>query len=182
MQFREKLSIKASSVFDRILGVFMFLAAAIVAFLMIAVCWDVIARTFAGKPLTWVLEFTEYGLLYITFLSAAWLLKNEGHVANDLFFTRLSTKNQILFVAVTSILGVIICFFLAWFGAAVSWEKLQNGAYQPTPIKTPDFPIFVIIPIGSFLLSIQFMRRAYRNLAKWKQARAKRATHARVRR
>jgi len=178
VQLREKLLIKASSAFDRILGVFMFLAAAIVAFLMIAVCWDVIARTFAGKPLTWVLEFTEYGLLYMTFLSTAWLLKNEGHVANDLFFTRLSLKNQVLFNAVTSILGVIICLFLTWFGAAVSWEKLQSGAYQPTPIETPDFPIFVIIPIGSLLLSIQFIRRAHKNLVKWKEAGAK-APHMR---
>jgi TRAP-type mannitol/chloroaromatic compound transport system permease small subunit len=115
----------------------------------------------------------------MTFLSTAWVLKNEGHVANDLFLTRLSTRNQFLFNAITSVLGVIICLSLTWFGAAVSWEKLQSGAYQPTPIETPDFPIFVIIPIGSFLLSIQFMRRAHRNLAKWKEARAKSNARAR---
>ena len=174
MPSQEKRLSKPSSVFDRILDTFMLLGAAILAFLMIAVCWDVIARTFAGRPLTWVLEFTEYGLLYMTFLCAAWVLKHEAHVTNDVFVTRLSPKNRASFTAVTSILGAVICLILTWFGGHVSWEKLQSGAYQPTPIEPPDFPIFVIIPIGSFLLALQFLRRAHKHLEKWKAARAKR--------
>ncbi len=178
MQLRKKLLNKVSSVFDRILGSLVFLAAAILGFIMLAVCWDVIARAFAGKPLTWVLEFTEYSLLYMTFLSTAWVLKDEGHVTNDIFLAQLSPKNQALLNTATSILGAIIFLFLTWFGAAVSWEKLQSGAYQPTPIEPPDFPIFVIIPLGCFLLSIQFLRRAHKNLEKWKTARAKSTIHA----
>jgi len=147
----------------------MFLAAAIIAFLMIAVCWDVLARTFVGMPLTWVLEFTEYGLLYMTFLSAAWVLKAEAHVANDVLFSRLAPKNQALLNVVTSILGAGVCMLLTWFGAQVSWDKLQSGAYQPTPIEPPDFPIFVVIPLGFFLLSLQFLRRTRSNLKKWKE-------------
>lgn len=177
MQSLQKLLTKASLVFDRIIGSLIFLAAAILGFFMLAVCWDVIARTFAGRPLTWVLEFTEYSLLYMTFLSAAWVLKNEGHVTNDVFFARLNRKTQALLNMVTSILGAVICLFLTWFGAHVSWEKLQSGAYQPTPIQPPDFPIFVIIPIGFFLLSIQFLRRAHDHLGKWKTTRAGGATH-----
>lgn len=165
---------KVSSVFDRVLGSLVFVAAFIISFIMLSVCWDVVARTFLGKPLTWVLEFTEYSMLYITFLSAAWVLKDEGHVTNDLFFARIGAKNKALLSMVTSILGALICLLLTWFGAYVSWEKLKNGAYQPTPIEPPDFPIFVIIPFGFFLLFIQFLRRAHKNLGIW------RATQARI--
>lgn len=160
---------KASSLFDCILNALLFLGSTLLAFLMLAVCWDVIARTAVGKPLTWVLEFTEYGLLYVTFLCAAWVLKNEGHVTNDLFLARLDPKKRALFDTVTSVSGAIICLFLTWFGAIVSWDKLQSGAYQPTPIEPPDFPIFVIIPLGCLLLSIQFLRRAYSRLKEWKK-------------
>jgi TRAP-type mannitol/chloroaromatic compound transport system permease small subunit len=59
---------------------------------------------------------------------------------------------------------------LFWFGVAVSWEKLQNGAYQPTAIQPPDFPIYIIIPIGFFLLFVQFLRRTLKNLKNWKAA------------
>ncbi len=168
---RRRLLTKASSAFDSVLGALNFLGAAILAFLMIAVCWDVIARSFAGKPLTWVLEFTEYGLLYITFLCTAWVLRNEGHVTSDLILSSLSPKTRAAFNTITSILGAVICLILTWFGAEVSWGKLQSGAFQPTAIQPPDFPIFVIIPTGSFLLFIQFLRRAYHNLVIWQTAR-----------
>ena len=161
---------KISLVFDQILGAFMFLGSTILAFLLLAVCWDVFARTFFGRPLTWVLEFTEYGLLYMTFLCTAWVLKNEGHVISDLLLVGLSPRNQALLNTVTSFMGAVICLILTWFGADVSWEKLQSGAFQPTAIQPPDFPIFVIIPVGCFLLFIQFLRRALYNMQKWKAA------------
>jgi TRAP-type C4-dicarboxylate transport system permease small subunit len=107
----------------------------------------------------------------MTFLCTAWVLKNEAHVTSDLLLIGLSPKNQSFVNTITSILGAVICLVLAWFGAEVSWDKLQSGAYQPTAIQPPDFPIFVIIPIGSFLLFIQFLRRAKKNFKNWKTIR-----------
>ena len=172
MEKQEKTLSKMSFFFDRILSALMFLGAVILAFLMLAVCWDVIARTVAGKPLIWLLEFTEYGLLYMTFLCTAWVLKNEAHVNSDLLLVALSPEKQALLNTLTSILGAFICLSLTWFGADVCLEKLQSGAYQPTANQPPDFPIFVIIPIGFFLLFIQFLRRAHGNLLKWRETQA----------
>ena len=163
-----KLQARASFVFDYILGALTYLAAAILTFIMLAICWDVIARAVANAPLQWVLEFSEYSLLYFTFLCTAWVLKNERHVIVDIWLNRLNPKTRALFNVVTSIICAIICLFLTWYGWDVSWEHLQQGFFQPTVIRPPDFPIFVIIPIGSFLLVIQFLRRASNYLVDWK--------------
>lgn len=170
MQLRKSWLTKASSVFDHVLAALMFLGAGILAFIMLAVCWDVIARTVARKPLTWALEFSEYSLLYMCFLCTAWVLKNERHVTSDLLLVRLSPKKQAFLNTITSIFGTMICVILTWYGTVVSLEKLQAGSYQPTTIKPPDFPIFLIIPIGCCLLSIQFLRRFYKNLRIWKNS------------
>ncbi len=170
---RKKLLTKGSSVFDSILDVLVVLGAAILTFIMLAVCWDVIARTVAGKPLKWVLEFSEYSLLYMGFLCTAWVLRKERHVTSDLLLNTLSPKNRAFLNTITSILGAIICVVLTWYGAKVSLDKLRMGAFQPTPMQPPDFPLFIIIPIGSCLLSIQFLRRAYNNLGIWKASRIK---------
>lgn len=159
---------KAGSLFDWLMSFLMVLGALILAFLLVAVCWDVFARALFGRPLTWVLEFTEYGLLYITFLCAAWVLKNDAHVVTDLVLVALSPQKRALLNFATSILGAIVCLLLAWFGWEVSWAKLKSGAYQPTEMEPPDFPLFVIISIGSLLLFIQFMRRAYVNYGRWR--------------
>ena len=166
-----KLSKRLSFFFDHILGVFAFLGGVILAFLMFAVCWDVIARSVAGKPLEWVLEFSEYGLLFMCFLSTAWVLKNDRHVISDLLLVALSPGKQAFLNTMTSLAGSIVCIILTWFGAAVSLEKLQAGSYQPTIIQPPDFPLFLIIPVGFSLLSIQFMRRTYRHFGAWKAVR-----------
>ena len=166
-----KLLTKSAAVFDYIIGSLTYLAAAILTFIMLAVCWDVIARAVAGQPLKWALEFSEYSLLYITFLGTAWVLKNERHVIVDIGLNQLNPKPRALLNVATSVLGAVICLFLTWYGWDVSWEHLVQGFYQPTVIKPPDFPIFVIIPIGSFLLFIQFLRRAYKNVESWRASR-----------
>jgi len=163
-----KLSKKISFFFDHILDGFAFLGGAILAFLMFAVCWDVIARAAVGRPLEWVLEFSEYGLLFMCFLSAAWVLKNDRHVISDLLLVALSRRKQTFLNTMTSIAGSMICIILTWFGAEVSLEKLQAGSYQPTIMQPPDFPLYVIIPVGFCLLSIQFIRKTYQNYKAWK--------------
>jgi len=156
-----KLLTKGAAVFDRITGLLALLGASILTFMMLAVCWEVISRYFLGRGVIWVIEFSEYFLLYITFLGTAWLLKKDGHVKMDILLTRFKPKTQHLINSITSILGAILCLVVAWSGAEVAWDHLQRGLHQPTLIAPPDFPIFAVIPVGSFLLFIQFLRRSY---------------------
>jgi TRAP-type C4-dicarboxylate transport system permease small subunit len=169
MKHEEKSGIEASSFFDKMIGFLVYVGAAILAFFALAVCWDVIARAVFRVTLSWVLEFTEYALLYMTFLCTAWVLRKEGHVVTDLLLVALNPRKQALLNTVSSILGASVCLVLTWVGAEVSWDHLRRGLYQPTPIQTPDFPLFVVIPFGSFLLFIQFLRRTKKNFSKLKE-------------
>jgi len=159
---------KAGHAFDRFLGILVYVASAILSFILFAVCWDVIARAIAGSPLPWVLEFTEYSLLYITFLCSPWVLKNEGHVNSDLLLIALRKDKRAFLNCVTSIIGAAICTVITYFGLIVSLEKLESGSFQPTAMMPPDFPLFIIIPTGFFLLLVQFIRRARRHFSEWK--------------
>lgn len=172
VQLIKNLGKKGVSLFDHILDICFFLGAAILAFIMLAVCWDVIARAVANKPLSWVLEVTEYSLLYMCFLSTASVLKDEKHVISDLLVVRMSRKNRAFLDTITSVVGAAVCMILTWFGASVSLDKLLTGAYQPTAHQPPDFPLFVIIPLGCFLLTLQFLRRARRNFRIFKNGTA----------
>ncbi len=163
-----KLLTKGWTIFDRITSLLALLGASLLTFMMLAVSWEVVSRYFLGRGSIWVIEFSEYSLLYITFLGTAWLLKKDGHVKMDIVLSRLNPKTRFLTDGITSILGAIFCLVIAWAGAAVAWDHLQRGLHQPTLIAPPDFPIFVIIPVGSFLLSIQFLRRAYSFLESWR--------------
>jgi len=158
----------STPLFDRIIDLLASLAGGLILFMMLSICIDVVLRYFLNRPLTWGVEISEYILLWSTLLSVAWVLKIEGHVKIDLVVNRLNPRNQCLVNTITSILGAITCLVLLWYGTKVSWEFFERGTITNTILELPSAPLFAIIPIGSFLLFIQFVRRSYGYLKSWK--------------
>ena len=163
-----KLLTKAGTIFDRTINYLAFLAAAIIIFNMLSVSAEVIMRYFLKRPMVWVNEVTEITLLFITFLGTAWLLKREGHVKVDIVTGHLNPRAQALLGIISSIIGIIVCMILVWYGIQVSYNYTQGGLYEPTLLELPKGPLLAIIPIGSFLLLIQFVRRTYGYLQRFR--------------
>jgi len=165
-----KLLTKVTAIFDRTIDILAWLASGLLLFATLSICLDVIFRYFLNRPLIWVLEISEYILLWITFLGAAWLLKIEGHVKVDIVLNQLKAKNQALLNTITSVTGAMMCLALTWYGVLATWDFFQRGHYDPTILQPPTFILIAIIPAGSFLLFIQFLRRAYGNLSSLKSS------------
>lgn len=146
---------------DRIIGGMAWLAGLLLLFMMFSICYEVILRYFHFRPPTWVTEITEYILLYATFLGASWVLKEEGHVKVDIVLSRLSSRAQKIFEITTSMLGMIVCCVLIWFGTATTWSLFKRGIPVIKSLETPKFLLIGIIPLGSIFLVIQFIRRAH---------------------
>ncbi len=163
-----KLVRKISPIFDRVIGILAALAAAVLLFIVLIISMEVALRYFWNLPIVWVVEITEYGLLFVTFLVAAWVLKREGHVKMDLVLNRLKPRIQALFNIITSIIGAIICLVIIWYSAQTTWIHFQEGSFLPSFLNIPDAYILFIIPIGYFLLFIQFLRRTYGYLGQWR--------------
>ena len=154
-------------IFDKILDLMNLMAGAILVFITLSVCWDVILRYFLDRPQVWVTEITECFLLYITFLGSAWLLREEGHVKVDIILSRLSPKTLDFLGIVTSLLGIFVCFVLTFYGFRLSWHYFQRGMYTPSAMEIPVSAIIIIIPIGSLMLLIQFLRRTGKFTARY---------------
>lgn len=146
-------------VFDHTMNVMSFLACLILVFIMLAVSLEVVLRYFFNHPLVWVTEVTECLLLYITFLGAAWLLREEGHVKVDVIVNRLKPNKTAFFGILTSMIGAFVSIILTVFGFKLTWHYFQRGMYTPTAMEIPVSIIIVIIPIGSLMLFVQFLRR-----------------------
>ena len=146
-------------IFDRTLNVMTFLAGILLVFIMLSVCLEVILRSFINRPQICVTEVTECLLLYITFLGTAWLLREEGHVKVDIVLNRLKPQTTAFLGIISSIMGVLVSITLTIYGFNVTWDYFQRGIYTPTALEIPVSAILLIIPIGSLMLFIQFIRR-----------------------
>lgn len=163
-----KILRKLASITDNTNYLLAILAGVILVSLMLVVTYDIAVRYFLGRPLIWTVEITGYALLYVTFLAAAWLLSKDGHVRMDLLINRLNPGAQAMLNTITSVIGAIICLIIAWFGVKVTWGTFQMGYLMSSELRPPQFLILLIIPVGSFLLFIQFLRRSYGYLISWR--------------
>ena len=163
-----KLLRNFTAIFDRTVSIAAVLAAVLIAFTMLSVCAEIVMRYLLNRPTIWVAEVSEYCLLFITFLATAWVLKSEGHVKIELALNRLNPRTKNILNIFTSIIGAIICLTLTWYSVRITLYYFQTGFLYATEMDTPRFIISAIIPIGSFLLSIQFLLRAQSYLAIWR--------------
>ena len=160
---------KVTAIYDRVVGSLAILGAALIVIAMLIVTLGVVMRYLLHNPLVWVLETTEYILVWFTFLGAAWILKKEGHVKVEILTDKLSPRVQALLGIITSIIGAILCSFLIIYGTQIVWDSFQRNILMTTMLKPPRAPLLAVIPIGSFLLFIQFLRRAYGYLECWQE-------------
>ena len=152
---------KAEYIFDRILDVFGLLAGMVLVAVMVAVSVKVVFRYLLLARLMGVDEITEIAMLYVTFLGAAWLLRREGHVNIDLLFIRLKQETQARLTVVTSLMGAAVSLVFVFYGVWATFDVWQRGIVTPTILEVPKAAILAIIPLGSILLVIQFLRQAW---------------------
>jgi TRAP-type C4-dicarboxylate transport system permease small subunit len=135
---------------------------------MVIISFSVVMRYILESPPVWVLETTEYILVWFTFLAAAWILKKEGHVKVEILVSRINPRVRVLFGIITSIIGVALCSLLIVYGSQVVWDFSQRNLLMDSLLMPPKAPLIAIIPIGSFLLLLQFLVRTYSYLESWK--------------
>jgi len=155
---------RLAKTFDRVLNVLATVAGILILLVALFVSYSVTLRYMHIKPPIWILQCTEYALLWITFLAAAWLLRKDGHVRIDTLVMRLSARTQRILEIVTSVLGFIVCVGIAWFGTTKTYDLYARGIMDVKGVTLPEYPLFLVIPLGGMLLVIQFARNLVKNL------------------
>jgi C4-dicarboxylate transporter, DctQ subunit len=152
---------KLLKIFDRIIDILAFVAGAITILMMLGISTEVVTRYFFKSPVSGMLEASEVSLLWITFLAAAWLLRQEGHVNMDVVLNRLKPEYQAILNCVTSLLGALISLALFWYGTQVVWNFFRKGTLEFGNLEINVGYVLLAIPLGGILLFLQFLRRAY---------------------
>lgn len=132
------------------------LAILILILVTLAVCAEVVLRYGLNDPIVWIVEVTEYALLYITFLGTAWTLRRGGHVRVDLFLLAMPRRVELVCGLLTSLIGLAIALVLTVFGAEATWDAYERGLFKPTNLEAPTWIVLLAIPVGAALLIGRF--------------------------
>jgi C4-dicarboxylate transporter, DctQ subunit len=144
--------------FDKLIEVMAALAGAILIFITAAVCYTIGMRFLFTKTTIWLMQTTEYALLWIVFLATTWLLRERGHITTDVIYTHLNEKTKRYLDCIMFIIGGVACAFMVYFGIDYTRECIIKEVTDVRAVTIPKWTIFIIIPLGSILLTIQFFR------------------------
>jgi len=144
--------------FDRVIDFMAFLAGCLMAFITLSICYSVIMRYFFQRPPIWVVQTCEYALLWIVFLGTAWVLREKGHVAVDVLYSKLKENAKIWLTLCTFMGAMLACSIVSVIGFYHTWECFKKNIMDVRAITIPKYIVFVIIPIGMVTLVLQFLR------------------------
>lgn len=146
------------------------LAGAILLFITAAVCYTIGMRYLFTQTTIWIIPITEYALLWIVFLSTTWLLREGGHVITEILYAHLSGKMKRVLDVIMFLIGGLACGLMVIFGIQHMHECLLNRVTDVRAIVVPKAVVFMVVPIGSLFLTVQFFRMAWNRLVGIKKA------------
>jgi TRAP-type C4-dicarboxylate transport system permease small subunit len=147
-------------VFDKLSDIMAALAGVILVFITGAVCYTIGMRYLFTKTTIWIMQTTEYALLWIVFLATTWLLREKGHIMTDLIYTHLSDQTNRYLDCTMFFIGGLACAVMVYFGIDYMRECIIKGVTDVRAVTVPKWIIFIIIPVGSIFLTVQFFRMA----------------------
>jgi TRAP-type C4-dicarboxylate transport system permease small subunit len=157
--------------FDRLLDGMAGLAGGILVFITAAVCYTIGMRFLFIRTTIWIIPVTEYALLWIVFLGTTWLLREGGHITTDVIYSHLKDKTKQRLDCAMFVLGGLGCAAMLFFGMLHVCDCIANRVTDVRAITVPKAAVFIIIPVGSLLLTIQFFRMAWNRLADFQAGR-----------
>ena len=155
---------RASSTLDLSENIFAFIASILIVFMSVSIITEVFSRLLFNISFSWVHELNEYTLLYIPFLTAAWLLRDNEHIVIDLLEDVLSPRVKYVLDILIIFIGIFVSAVLVWYGILATVDYFVNGIRSQTNLHVPKAYVVVIIPLGSFLLLLEFIRSFYRKI------------------
>jgi len=145
---------------NRTMKVTAWVTSALIILMMLLVVSEVFQRYVLNAPSKWISDFvTEYLLIYVALLPAAWILLVGGHVNVELIVSRLRPKHRHNMSIATNILGLIYSIVLTWQGWLWVWRELTHGTTFATTARLPVWPAVGVIFIGGVFLCLAFITR-----------------------
>ena len=153
---------KVGKVIDVLEDVMAAIAALLLLVMMVATVTKVVGRTLFNHGILGIDQLSGTMMVYVAFLGAAWVLRNEGHITIDILTSNLSEKRQRTLGIFSSIIGAIACFSVAYFATVATGLSIRRGVMVAAELEIPRAINLWVIPFGCIVLGIEFIRRAER--------------------
>jgi C4-dicarboxylate transporter DctM subunit len=132
------------------------------------IVFEVIMRFIFRSPTMWVTEISGLLTIVASFLLFAYTLQEKGHTRVDFVTAYLSRRSVFLLEIFSSILGLIYCAVLTWYGARMAHGSWSIGELS----QTLQIPLWIpqsFLPVGGLLMFVGLLRFLKKDLFETRQ-------------
>jgi C4-dicarboxylate transporter DctQ subunit len=133
-------------------------AGLIVAATFLGVIYDAMLRNLGFHPTRWVLPASEYGLLYVTLLSAPWLLRVKRIIMVESLRRYMPRGMRRALEIAIYLLCAAVCAVVVWFAADQAVDAWRRGDVEQRGIPMPFYLAYVPFVLSFGLMGIEFLR------------------------
>ena len=142
----------------------------LLAVFTVGICYDVSLRSLGFQPQLYVASLVEYGLLYVTVLSAPWLLRGKGHVYVDMATRPMPPQLRRVVEMGVYVLGFATCLILAYAAFDLTIENYLRGESEVRDFDMPRWLIYAPMGISFILLAFEFLRYIFATDSLYREA------------
>lgn len=121
---------------------------------------QVISRYVFSNPLTWTEELARFALVWLTFISAGFVMARRLHVTVDLVAAKLSKRGAVLMDSFAMLVVLVVSGAMAWAGSqfALAVSRLNAPATE-----IPMSVVYASAALGFTLIFLHGVLNTYVN-------------------
>ena len=128
-------------------------------FITFSIAYSIVTRKLNLPTPIWVVQFNEYALLWVPFLATAWILARDRHVSVQFLVQFFGGKGKRVLDSLHNLVGMFLCAIFCWYGVYTTWDHYVRNVTDVASVDVPKAYVLVIIPVGFFLLTLQFLSK-----------------------
>jgi TRAP-type C4-dicarboxylate transport system permease small subunit len=126
--------------------------------MMLIILIDITGRRFLGHSTQTADELSGYFLVVITFIGAAYTLRQGRHISVDLLQEHISPKANRILSIFTSVFALAFIVIMIWYSLKLSLSSLKFGSLSGTMLNTPMWIPQIVVPVGLSILALAALR------------------------
>ncbi len=145
---------KINAIISKILS---FLMIALFIWMIVAFSIQVFARYIFSAGFTWTEELTRYGMIWMVFLGAAWIIFNSDHVKVTILedvFKGQSKKVLMIIQDIFGLIFVVAIFYFSFSQLSIAARGVSANTGISNVVQYMVFPISMILSAWGYITRI----------------------------
>ena len=133
--------------------------------LVLAACvltYSVLLRYFSPEPTDWQEEFSVFLLIGVSFMSAAWVQSQRGHIGIEALAHLLPPRIDRIRLRLVDVASALFCAFFAWKSWTLLHEAWVEGYSSSSSWAPPLWIPYSTMALGMSLLTLQILLQIFR--------------------